>query len=144
LLPIRTLAGSIDTRWTSRLSPARRLAIVNNERPNAFTELGPTATHARLFDEQFESIEDGVNESMAIVEAVLTRWTRMDVFYTPGVRLRGIPPVTSHRRCGTSAGELCDHPTRSRRRNLRDASTWRIDNAQFLGWVRSRRGIHSF
>lgn len=37
---------------------------LNNERPNAFTELGPIATHARLFDEQVESIEDGVNESI--------------------------------------------------------------------------------
>jgi ribosomal protein S27AE len=27
---------------------------------------------------------------------------------------------------------------------LRDPSTWRIDNVQFLGRVRSRRGIHYF
>jgi hypothetical protein len=35
-----------------------------DERANAFAELWPVATHARLFDEQLESIEDGVNESV--------------------------------------------------------------------------------
>lgn len=53
----------MDLVSITRTSPVE---IVNDERPNAFTELGPTATHARLFDEQFESIEDGVNESMVI------------------------------------------------------------------------------
>src|SRR5262249_53468987 len=37
---------------------------LNNDRPNAFTELGTIAADARLFDEQLESIEDGVNESI--------------------------------------------------------------------------------
>ena len=37
---------------------------LNDERAHAFTKLGPMATHARLFDEQLVSIEDGVNESI--------------------------------------------------------------------------------
>ena len=37
---------------------------VRAPRANAIAELWPVATHARLFDEQLESIEDGVNESI--------------------------------------------------------------------------------
>jgi hypothetical protein len=37
---------------------------LKDERLNAFAELGPMSTHAGLFDEQLESIEDGVNESI--------------------------------------------------------------------------------
>ena len=57
----------MDLESVARPSPVE--AIVNGGRPNAFTPLGPTATHARLFDEQFESIEARGNESMAI-----SRW----------------------------------------------------------------------
>jgi hypothetical protein len=35
-----------------------------DERANAFAELGPIAAHARLFGQEFESIEDGINESI--------------------------------------------------------------------------------
>lgn len=34
------------------------------ERADPFAEFRPMATHARLFDEQLESIEDGVDESI--------------------------------------------------------------------------------
>jgi hypothetical protein len=37
---------------------------LDDERANAFAELWPIATHARLFDEHIESIEDGINESI--------------------------------------------------------------------------------
>jgi hypothetical protein len=37
---------------------------LDDERANAFAELGPVATHARLFGQELESIEDGVNESI--------------------------------------------------------------------------------
>jgi hypothetical protein len=37
---------------------------LDNERASAPTELEPMATRARLFDEQFESIKDGVCESI--------------------------------------------------------------------------------
>jgi hypothetical protein len=39
---------------------------LDDERPNAFAELRPTATHARLFDEQLESITDGANRRSAV------------------------------------------------------------------------------
>jgi hypothetical protein len=37
---------------------------LDDERANAFAELGPVATHARLFGQELESIEEGVNESI--------------------------------------------------------------------------------
>ena len=37
---------------------------LDDERANAVAELWPVATHVRLFDEQLESIEDGVDESI--------------------------------------------------------------------------------
>jgi len=35
---------------------------LDHDRLNGFAELGPIATHAGLFDEKLESIEDGVDE----------------------------------------------------------------------------------
>ena len=46
---------------------------LNDERPNAFAELRPIATHERLFDEQLESIEDGIDESIGGFEAGIFR-----------------------------------------------------------------------
>jgi hypothetical protein len=37
---------------------------LDDERANAFAELRPVAAHARLFGEQLESIEDGINQSI--------------------------------------------------------------------------------
>ena len=37
---------------------------LDDERANAVAELWPVATHARLFDEQLEPIEDGISESI--------------------------------------------------------------------------------
>jgi len=37
---------------------------LDDERANAVAELWPVATHARLFDEYLESIEDGVDKSI--------------------------------------------------------------------------------
>lgn len=42
---------------------------LDDERANAFAELRPIATHARLFDEQLESIEDGIDQSIGGFEA---------------------------------------------------------------------------
>lgn len=53
---------------------------LNDERPNAFAELRPIATHARLFDEQLESIEDGIDESIGGFEAGIFRDVGPDVF----------------------------------------------------------------
>jgi hypothetical protein len=36
----------------------------DDERANAFAEFGPVATRTRLFGQELESIEDGVNESI--------------------------------------------------------------------------------
>ena len=38
--------------------------VLDDERPNAFAELGPVAAHAGLFDDSLEPIEDYVNESI--------------------------------------------------------------------------------
>jgi hypothetical protein len=46
---------------------------LDNDRANTLSELRPVTTHARLFDEQLESIEDGIEKSIGGFEAGVFR-----------------------------------------------------------------------
>jgi hypothetical protein len=63
---------------------------LDDERANAVAELWPVATHARLFDEQLESIEDGVNQSIGHRGASILGDVGPDFIEVP-LRERGQP-----------------------------------------------------
>jgi hypothetical protein len=67
---------------------------LDNDRTNTFAELGPIATDARLFDEQLESIKDGVDESI-------------------GGRWAGSRPIPVHPCGGGKAGPTSSEHSRS-------------------------------
>jgi hypothetical protein len=52
---------------------------LDNDRANTLSELRPIATHAGLFDEQLESIEEGIDQSIGCFEAGIFRDVGPDV-----------------------------------------------------------------
>ena len=54
--------------------------VLDRERPDAFAELGPDATHARLFGQKFESLEDGVEKPIGHRDARVLSDVRPDLF----------------------------------------------------------------